>query len=161
MKDNNKLLKKGYKLSLVSLFLCLFASLFLFLPIYWITSLVVAISKSVGKEATKALLMTICLITFTLLKTCFSITGIVFGFKIRKKLKINNNYFTQNKLILLLAIFNILSVLTIILSLCFGLIVKYLVLIDIITCILLTISAILLIFDYKRRKKLVNEEIKN
>ena len=152
--NNNKLLKSGYKLSLVSLFMCLFAAIILLYPVYVVSVLVFSITKDSGKESAEAILLTVGLIIFTLLKVGFSITGLVFGFKIRRNLKLNPNNFEKFKLILLLAIINIILIIITILALCLGLLIKYLIFIDIAICLLLLSSAIILLVDYSRRKKI-------
>jgi len=154
MKNNFKLLKHGYRLSIFSLFASLLTALFLIFPIFWVSSFVFTITKNINNETTAPLLLSLGLFIFTIIKIGLSIAGLVFGFKIRKRTKLSKEISPSSKLVVSLLIMNILISATSIVALVLGLIIEIFLYVEILVfCLHLTSFILLLIYHIKTIKK--------
>jgi len=160
MEKNKELLKKGTILNLVASFLCLISSLFLIVPVYYITVIVLSLTNDIGSNSTKTTISILSLIIFTLLKTVFSIINIILSFKAKKSIKFTNQvYFNKAKQPLLIGIMSLVLLLTILSSLICGFIIKYVIILDIIIMLLLLTSSIIMFINYSKRKNITKDSM--
>ena len=154
---NKKLLKSGYSISATSSFLSLFSALFITIPVYYASLIILSLAEKASKEnSTPAILMAALLIIFTLAKIILSIFVMVFSFKTRK---LTHQETIKTKTPLTLAVLCIILATITIVSVSLKFSIKYVNIIEIISSALLITSFILLLIYYIKSRKINQDKM--